>query len=181
MNILKTPQEERAAKAWLHDLFFAAEIRTDNQRDTPLHFTPEFVKHAKILCNELINRDCNNVDDSILCLANYTYNASLAKGETIIAQPTPEDIAKYLVYMAQEINVYWDFTDKNLVCRMDFGETLLGHQVYVYRQYLWLRDQKSNIIHPVQRKIYKIENVGSGWRSLAQIDPSSPQDRKSVV
>lgn len=174
MNVLKTPQEEQAARAWLHDLFIAAEIRTDNHRDTPLHFTPEFVKHAKILCKELMNRDCSNVDASILCLANYTYNASLAKGETILAQPTPEQIAKYLVYMAQQIDVFWDFRDKNLVCRMDFGETLLGHQVYVYRQYLWSRDQKSGVIHPVQRKIYKIENVGSGWTSLAQINPSSP-------
>ena len=171
MGFFETPEEERAAKAWLHDLTVAAGIKTDSQRKTPLHFTPEFTEHAKILCNELVNRNCNNVDKSIKVLANYPYNASLADGETIMAQPTPEEIAKYVVFLAKQIDARWDFRDIDLVRRMDFGETLLGHQVYIQRQYIWMRDLQSDVIHPTQRKIYKIQDDS---RNLAQIDPSSP-------
>lgn len=171
MGFFETPEEERIAKAWLHDLTVAAGIKTDNQRKTPLHFTPEFVEHAKILCNELLNRNCNNVDKSIRVLAKYPYNATLKDGETISAQPTPEEIAKYVVFLAKQIDTYWDFRDIDLVRRMDFGETLLGHQVYIQRQYIWMRDLQSDVVHPTLQKIYKIQGDAG---NLAQIDPSSP-------
>lgn len=168
MKVSLTPAEERTAKAWLPDILLAAGIKKEGAQKTDLVFTPELIDHAKRLCQELIHRACNNVDASIAFLAAQPFHLV---GEAAQICLTPEEIAKYIVFLAQKTDVFWDFTDVGLVRRMDFGETVLGHQVYVHRQYIWARDQKSSVVHPSQRKIYMI--TGSG-NSLAQINPSSP-------
>ena len=136
-RIFTTPEAERAAKTWLHDLTVAAGLRTNDQRSGGRNsfifwkLTPEAVK----ICDELINRDFENIDTSIRKVSNYYYNSSLTGGGRDKSYK-PEGIAKCIVYMSELLNLYWDDTIRTPYEIDEFKKTFLGAAVYKYGRYI---------------------------------------------
>lgn len=134
-QIFTTPSAESVAKAWLHDLTFAAGIRTTNQRTgyyANLNFPQWFVEEAIKVCDELINRDFNDVDSSIRMLAGVKFNSNLDTDKGSTKSYNEEGVAKTIVYMAELLNLYWDDTVKTTYEIDEFKKTILGQAVYKY-------------------------------------------------
>lgn len=140
-QIFTTPAAEAVAKAWLHDVTLAAGVRTTNQRTgyrAGLNFPQWFVDAAIKVCNELINRDFNDVDHSIKELAGVKFWSKMdtdASGGTNKSY-NEEGVAKTIVYMAELLNLYWDDTIKTTYEVDEFKKTLLGQAVYKYGRYI---------------------------------------------
>ena len=136
-QIFTTPAAESVAKAWLHDLTLAAGIRTTNQRTgyySSLNFPQWFVDAAIKVCDELINRDFNDVDASIRALAGVRFNSNLDTDQGSNKSYNEEGVAKTIVYMAELLNLYWDDTVRTTYELDEFKKTLLGQAVYKYRR-----------------------------------------------
>ena len=140
-RIFTTPEAEAAAKAWLHDVTLAAGIRTNSQRGGMPSFPSDFVTASQKVCDELINRNFENVDDSIRYLSNYRFNASLTSNN--YKRFKPEQIAKCLVYMAELTQLYWDDTVQTPYEVDEFKKTLLGAAVYKHGRYISAISSKS--------------------------------------
>lgn len=136
-RIFTTPEAEQTAKAWLHDLTLAAGIRTTNQRGSGSPSFPSwFVSAAQEICNELVNRDFNDVDSSIKMVARTRFNANLDAGRANFKSYKPEAVAKTIVYLAELLQLYWDDTIKTPYEIDEFKKTLLGAAVYKYGRYI---------------------------------------------
>lgn len=133
-RIFTTPEAEAAAKAWLHDVTLAAGIRTNSQRPGVPSFPSDFVSASQKVCDELINRNFENVDASIRELARYRFNASFTARN--YKHFKPEQVAKCLVYMAELVQLYWDDTVQTPYEIDEFKKTLLGAAVYRYKRYI---------------------------------------------
>lgn len=134
-QIFTTPSAESVAKAWLHDLTMAAGIRTTNQRTgyyASLNFPQWFVEEAIKVCDELINRDFNDIDSSIRMLAGVKFNSNLDTDKGSTKSYNEEGVAKTIVYMAELLNLYWDDTVKTTYEIDEFKKTILGQAVYKY-------------------------------------------------
>ena len=136
-RIFTTPEAEQAAKAWLHDLTLAAGVRTNNQRGGSASFPNWFVTAAQKVCDELINREFNDVDNSIRELARVRFNAVLDPSKPYNYKSyKPEAVAKSIVYMAELLQLYWDDTIRTPYEVDEFKKTLLGTAVYRYGRYI---------------------------------------------
>ena len=134
-QIFTTPAAESVAKAWLHDLTLAAGIRTKNQRTgyySSLNFPQWFVDAAIKVCDELINRDFNDVDSSIRELAGVKFNSNLNTDNGSTKSYNEEGVAKSIVYMAELLSLYWDDTVRTTYELDEFKKTLLGQAVFKY-------------------------------------------------
>lgn len=142
-RIFTTPEAEQTAKAYLHDLTLAAGLRTKSQRSSQQSFTSDFIKHATILCDELINRDFANVDNSINWIEGRRFDASLTGNRPSWKKYKQEGVAKCLVYMAELLNIYWDDTVRTPYEIEEFKKTYLGNTVYKYGRYISAIKDKS--------------------------------------
>lgn len=137
-RIFTTPEAAQTAKAWLHDLMVAADIRK-NQRGVNSALA-RFVtasaekKHAKALCDELINRDFTNVNVDIKELAYYKINIDM-QGNTW-KRVNENTIAKSIVYLAELLSLYWDDTIRTPYEVDEFKKTTLGAAVFKYGRYI---------------------------------------------
>ena len=138
-QIFTTPAAEATAKAWLHDVTLAAGIRTTNQRTgyySKLNFPQWFVDAAIKVCDELINRDFNDVDSSIRELAGVKFVSKLDTDNGNHKSYNEEGVAKTIVYMAELLNLYWDDTVRTTYELDEFKKTLLGQTVFKYKRYI---------------------------------------------
>ena len=140
-QIFTTPDSRKAARAWLHDLTLAAGLRTNNQRgannaSSMFLSSADFISNAKIVCDELINRDFNNVDSNIRYLSGYRFNATFDDHSRKWLSFKPDAVAKSIVYMAELLQLYWDDTIKTPYEIDEFKKTLLGSAVYKYGRYI---------------------------------------------
>ena len=137
-KIFTTPTGPAKAKAWFHDMAVLAGL-IKNQRSGIAYWTflrqnaASVVQSCSELCTELIERNFTNVDNALKILDNKTSNIDFSgNGRNFSA--SKEDIAKYLVYMAQELDLVWDDTFRTPYEIEDFKKTILGEAVYRYGQ-----------------------------------------------
>lgn len=137
-QILTTPTAREAAKAWFHDVSVAAGVRTNVVRPDKRYFgnRADYVAIAKEICDELINRNFADTDSAIRKLSQYGFCPSLDVKNNSIKRVKPEVIAKYIVYMAQLLRLYWDDTIHTPYEIDTFKKTLLGEVVFRYGQYI---------------------------------------------
>lgn len=137
-RIFTTPEQERAAKAWLHDLTFAAGIRTNNQRTgsgSGYSFPQWFVDAAIKVCDELKNRSFTDVDAAIKELSGVSFNPSLDSSSRHKSY-NEEGVAKTIVYLAELLQLYWDDTVRTTYEIEEFKKTILGTAVFKYGRYI---------------------------------------------
>lgn len=142
-RIFTTPEAELAAKAYLHDLTLAAGLRSKNQRSSTPSFNADFVKHATIVCDELVKREFTNIDTSINWLSSRRFDASL-NGSRNYKSYKPDGVAKCLVYLAELLELYWDDTVRTPYEIDEFKKTILGEKVYKYSRYISAIKDKSS-------------------------------------
>lgn len=134
-RIFTTPAAETAAKVWLHDMTLIAGLRTNNQRGGHIpSVATEVETHAKIVFEEIINRDFADINSSISYLSNYRYNVSMTGRSYKVFKP--EAIAKNLVYLAELTGAYWDDTIRTPYELDEFKKTYLGAAVFKYGRYI---------------------------------------------
>ena len=146
-RMFTTAKAELYAKSWFHDITLAAGLRTKdfrpaNKRDS---FFPDYVQSAKNICDEVVQRNFNNIDKDIRNLSRYYVRPTLDPNDNTRRSAKPEVIAKYIVYMAKELNLYWDDTVRTPYEIDEFKRSLLGSAVYQYNQYISaIKDPKSS-------------------------------------
>lgn len=130
-RIFTTPAAEQAAKTWLALVTVAGGLRTDpklgNVGDA------RYKNFATDVCDELVNRNFNNIDKSIKELSYYGFTIS---GSSKRKHLKPEQIAKAVVYLAEQTQLYWDDTVRTPYEIDEFKKTLLGDAVYAYGRYI---------------------------------------------
>ena len=140
-RIFTTPAAEQAAKSWFHDLTLAAGINTNNLRS----FTPQMARHqqwqqaASTICDEIVNRDFNNVDAAINRISGIRFNVD-GKWKTF----KQDGVAKAIVYVTELMQLYWDDTVKTPYEIDEFKKTHLGSAVYKYGRYISAIKDKTN-------------------------------------
>ena len=78
-NILTTAAGRAAANAWFHDVALAGGLITSSQRAGGVdpnvrgHNHPMFIDNAKIVCDELVNRDFANIDSALYRLHSFRF------------------------------------------------------------------------------------------------------------
>lgn len=128
-RIFTTPAAEQVAKRWLSIVTVAGGLRTDSSIGNP--GDAAFNKCATDICDELVNRNFNNIDGSIRKIAYYSFSIG---GK--VKHLKPEQIAKCIVYMAEQVQLYWDDTIRTPYEINEFKKTLLGEAVYTYGRYI---------------------------------------------
>lgn len=130
-RIFTTPAAEQAAKRWLALVTVAGGLRTDpnlgNVGDS------RYKTFATDICDELVNRNFNNIDRSIKEISYYGFHVP---GASKTKHLKPEQIAKCLVYMAEQVQLYWDDTVRTPYEIDEFKKTYLGNAVYDYGRYI---------------------------------------------
>ena len=141
-RIFTTPEAEQTAKAFLHDITIMSGMRSNNQRTYNLSFHPRYVTHATAVCDEIVNREFNNIDSAINALTTYSFVSRLdrSSGYKNFKQ---DSIAKSIVYMAELLNLYWDDTVRTPYEVDEFKKTILGQAVYKYGRYISAIKDKS--------------------------------------
>ena len=141
-RIFTTPAAEMAAKAWMHDVMVTAGILSQSQRSggaSEIYFNyyrgGAPVGAATKICDELINRDFMDIDQSIKSISAYKFLPSLNTNCNAKTYK-PEVIAKAIVYMAECFGLYWDDTIRTPYEIDEFKKTLLGNAVYTYGRYI---------------------------------------------
>jgi hypothetical protein len=104
-------------------------LRTDPKVGSS--FDARYKNFATDICNELVNRDFNNIDKSIREISYYGLRIA---GKT--KHFKPEQIAKCIVYMAERVQLYWDDTIRTPYEIDEFKKSLLGDAVYTYGRYI---------------------------------------------
>ena len=138
-QIYTTPSAEAVAKAWLHDVTLAAGIRTANQRTgyyASTQFPQWFVDAAIKVCDEVINRDFNDVDASIREMAGVRFRDHLDTDVGGSKSYDEQGVAKSIVFLAELSGLYWDDTVRTTYEIDDFKKTLLGEAVFKYGRYI---------------------------------------------
>lgn len=136
-RIFTTPDGERAAKAWFHDVTLAAGIRATNLKtDTPVIARyPSYSKYATTICDELVNRDFSNIDTAINGICGIKFDVNFG-GPSKYKKLNAEQVAKAIVYAAELLQLYWDDTIRTPYEIEEFKKTLLGDAVYKYGRYI---------------------------------------------
>lgn len=132
-RIFTTPEAERIAKIFMHDITVAGGINTKNLRtNTPYSFSrSDYCTAAQKICDELVNRDFNNIDQHINRVTNYYFKPNF-DGSGKNKSFKPEGVAKAIVYLAEQLGLYWDDTIRTPYELDEFKKTLLGEAVYKY-------------------------------------------------
>lgn len=136
-RIFTTPEAEKAAKVFMHDVTVAGGINTKNLRNSrPYSWTHgTYVNAAKAICDELTNRDFANIDSDIRRIASYRFVTSYDnRGK--YKSFKPDGVAKCIVYMAELLQLYWDDTNRTPYEIDEFKKTILGAMVYKYKRYI---------------------------------------------
>jgi hypothetical protein len=128
-RIFTTPAAEQAAKQWLSVVTVAGGLRADPKLGSS--FDASYKNFATDICDELVNRNFNNIDNSINRIARYGLRIA---GKT--KHFKPEQIAKCIVYMAEQVQLYWDDTIRTPYEIDEFKKSLLGSAVYTYGRYI---------------------------------------------
>lgn len=128
-RIFTTPAAEQAAKQWLSIVTVAGGIRTD--AGVGSSFDTRYKTFATDICDELVNRNFNNIDKSIREISYYGFRTA---GKT--KRFKPEQIAKCIVYMAEQVQLYWDDTIRTPYEIDEFKKSYLGNAVYTYGRYI---------------------------------------------
>lgn len=126
-RIFTTPNAEQAAKAFLHQMTVAANLRTDPNISVGHHIK----QPATELCNEVINRDFTNVDRHINNISGYAFYLN-GKRKRVDS----DFIAKCFVYLAELTQLYWDDTLRTPYEIDEFKNTILGDAVFKYGRYI---------------------------------------------
>jgi hypothetical protein len=130
-RIFTTPAAEQAATRWLALVTIAGGLRTDpnigNVGDT------RYKNFATDICDELVNRNFNNIDNSIREISYYGFSVP---GSSKSKHLNPEQIAKAIVYLAEQTQLYWDDTIRTPYEIDEFKKTTLGETVYKYGRYI---------------------------------------------
>jgi hypothetical protein len=144
-RIYSTPSAEQTARAWFHDVTLAADLNSKNLRGhIPYSCRNRTLKKcASEVCDELVNRDFTNVDQQINLLTNLRFNTSF-DGSGNNKRLKPEAIAKALVYVAEQMHLYWDDTVRTPYEIDEFKKTYLGSVVYKYGRYISAIPDKGN-------------------------------------
>jgi hypothetical protein len=136
-RIFTTPDAVNTAKVLMHHITVAGGINTKNlltRSQWPISDS-RFVRHAQVICNELVNRDFANIDQSIIAVANFRFKPNyddLGKYKSM----RTEAVAKAIVYFAECVGLYWDDTVRTPYEIAEFKKTLLGDAVYKYGRYI---------------------------------------------
>jgi hypothetical protein len=136
-RIFTTPDAEHNAKVFMHDITVAGGINTKNLRtNTPYSFgRSDYCTAAQKICDELVNRDFNNIDREINRVTNFYFRPNFdgsGKNKSI----KPEFAAKAIVYFAELLGLYWDDTIRTPYEIDEFKKTTLGEAVYKYGRYI---------------------------------------------
>jgi hypothetical protein len=131
-KIFTTPEAEAKAKRQMRYILIAGGLRSkDPNEDLPYSFNrSQYLDSAKVICDELVNRDFSNIDSA---LNTMHYYAPAFRGE---ARFKAEAFAKAIVYMAELLQLYWDDTLKTPYEIDEFKKTKLGDAVYKYGRYI---------------------------------------------
>ena len=131
-KIFTTPEAEARAKRQMRYILMAGGLRSkDPNEDLPYSFNyNQYLDSAKIVCDELVNRDFANIDDALSTLRSY---APVFSGS---ARWKAENFAKAIVYLAELLELYWDDTLKTPYEVDEFKKTKLGEAVYKYGRYI---------------------------------------------
>ena len=141
-KIFTADSTQERAISLMHDFAVAGGILSKSQRAFPAHAEqyltrPEFKQSAKVICDELINRNFDNIDSTLARLASRHYTVIISmKVFTLALIPNPDTIAKSIVYMAQLLDIYWDDTVRTPYEIEEFKKTYLGTAVYRYGRYI---------------------------------------------
>jgi hypothetical protein len=144
-RIFTTPEAERSAKIIMHDITVAGGINTKNLRThTPYSFgRTDYCTAASQICDEFINREFTNVDAALNRVSDFYFKPNYdgsGKNKSI----KPEGVAKCVVYMAEQLNIYWDDTVRTPYEIEEFKKTMLGSAVYKYNRYISAIKDKSS-------------------------------------
>lgn len=138
-RIFTKPTTEATAKAWIHDVMYIAGILQQSQRTADeIYFTRYSavpVESARKICDELINRDFTNIDDSIRNISYHQFFDRLTQPGSL-KQFTTDYVAKAIVYAAELFNLYWDDTIRTPYELDEFKKTILGEAVFKYGRYI---------------------------------------------
>jgi hypothetical protein len=126
-KIFTTPEAEARAKVQMRYILIAGGLQTQKpNEDLPYYFRySQYLDAAKVVCDELVNRDFTNIDRELNQL--HSYGASGYKAVTY---------AKAIVYAAELLELYWDDTLKTPYEIDEFKKTMLGEAVYKYGRYI---------------------------------------------
>ena len=179
-RIFTTPEAELAAKSFMHDITLAAGLRSKSQRQgSSYSFDARYVKAAQEICDELVNRNFNNIDKSVQEVSYYGFHSSLSSNAW--KHYKPDAVAKAIVYIAELLGLYWDDTIRTPYEIDEFKKTLLGALVYKYGRYISAIQDKQ----PTKRKAAPNGNTPQVASSAPQNDykqqgPKSSQARGLV-
>ena len=131
-KIFTTPEAEANAKRQMRYILIAGGLRSkDPNEDLPRSFQwNQYLDSARVVCDELVNRDFSDIDSALSTLHSY---APWSRGE---ARFKAEGFAKAIVYMAELLQLYWDDTLKTPYEIEEFKKTKLGEAVYKYGRYI---------------------------------------------
>ena len=131
-KIFTTPESEAKAKRQIRYILIAGGLQTQKaNEDLPYSFNyNQYLDAAKTVCDELVNRDFNNINDALNTLHSY---APTRRGESRFKA---EGFAKAIVYAAELLELYWDDTLKTPYEVDEFKKTMLGDAVYRYGRYI---------------------------------------------
>lgn len=138
-KIFTTPEAAAKAKRQMRYILIAGGLRSkDPNEDLPYNFNySQYLDSAKVVCDELVNRDFTNIDSALNTLRSY---APVFNGE---ARYKAEGFAKAIVYLAELLELYWDDTLKTPYEVDEFKKTKLGEAVYKYGRYISAIQDKS--------------------------------------
>lgn len=126
-KIFTTPEAEAKAKMQMRYILIAGGLQSKQpNEDLPYNFRyHQYLDSAKVVCDELVNRDFANIDQALHTLVSY------APGRFKV-----ESFAKAIVYAAELLELYWDDTLKTPYEVDEFKKTKLGEAVYKYGRYI---------------------------------------------
>lgn len=135
-RIFTTPEAEKTAKAFMHDIVLAAGLIPKSQRTrySNNNFDVSFISAAKEICDEIVNRNFADIDRSIQEVSYSRFRSTLDGG--VWKRFKPDGAAKAIVYFAELNNLYWDDTIRTPYEIDEFKKTLLGATVYKYGRYI---------------------------------------------
>lgn len=159
-KIFTTSDAEAKAKAQIRYILIAGGLQNKQpNEDLPYNFQyHQYLDAAKIVCDELVNRDFANIDSALHTLHRYAPVSLKA-----------EVFAKAIVYAAELLELYWDDTLKTPYEVDEFKKTKLGEVVYKYGRYISaIQDKPARA-----QKTAKASAAASGSAATSTTQPQS--------
>ena len=141
-QIFSSDTNKKLARALFHDLAVTAGLISNSQRGQNNPINGYFTRggaatYAKTICDEIVNRDFNNIDDAINQIAGVRVNLEFGDNEiSWKSTGNASTVAKCLVYMAEVLDLYWDDSIRTPYEIDEFKKTILGQMVYKYNRYI---------------------------------------------